>query len=267
MWPSLYAAHEASCTDDGSEKMCGSQATGVGVCPSCAANNASAMGRRGLMRMCRVLCPSKLLSSMPCSCMNCRTVGGTVLAAAQPPPGAAAPPAGCIIRASTARAKMAGLDGAAAGPPAEEEAHDGYEQAARPAQDAETVAEEGAAEAAPPPEEVVFALACAGCRGEKYVLCVAGDLLEDDANKDPECGSYFLENTKEWMDECAASVEGKLNCPNCTSLSPSVVFSARSLAPHLPPHAFNPPSFSTTCLHLLSAPSSCAPACKAEPYQ
>ena len=80
---------------------------------------------------------------------------------------------------------MAGLDGAAAGPPAEEEAHDGYEQAARPAQDAETVAEEGAAEAAPPPEEVVFALACAGCRGEKYVLCVAGDLLEDDANKDP----------------------------------------------------------------------------------
>jgi len=111
----------------------------------------------------------------------------------------------------------------------------------------------GAAEeetAAPlPPEDVVYALVCNMCRGNKFVLCVAEDLMQDDVNSSPgmprlagcawnsrcvhahclvmliqpwlhrrtDCGSYFLENVKDWMEECAASIEGKLNCPACRS--------------------------------------------------
>ena len=64
--------------------------------------------------------------------------------------------------------------------PADDAVQDGNVQALQPAQDAETDT------AAPTDQqELVFALACAGCRGEKFVLCLAADLLEDDANKNP----------------------------------------------------------------------------------
>ncbi len=113
--------------------------------------------------------------------------------------------------------------------------------------DAGGAAEEEAA-VPPPSEDVVYALACNMCRGNKFVLCVAEDLMQDDINNSPgmprrtgcawnnpyvhtvhndadatkntcctDCGSYFLENVKSWMEECAASIEGKLNCPGCRS--------------------------------------------------
>ena len=34
-----------------------------------------------------------------------------------------------------------------------------------------------------------------------------------------DCGSYFLENVVEWMEDCASSVEGKLSCPGCRYVS------------------------------------------------
>lgn len=34
-------------------------------------------------------------------------------------------------------------------------------------------------------EDVVHALACASCRGRKYVLCLAQDLMQDDINNNP----------------------------------------------------------------------------------
>ena len=89
--------------------------------------------------------------------------------------------------------------------------------------------EEGAvsdAEKPPPPvaaeqqqlqNDAVFTLCCSSCRGEKYILCVADDLLQDEVNNHPACGSYFLESLQEWMEECAAEVESKLNCPRCAA--------------------------------------------------
>ena len=86
--------------------------------------------------------------------------------------------------------------------------------------------EEGAvpdAEKPPPAEQqqlqddAVFTLCCSSCRGEKYILCVADDLLQDEVNNHPACGSYFLESLQEWMEECAAEVESKLNCPRCAA--------------------------------------------------
>jgi hypothetical protein len=67
--------------------------------------------------------------------------------------------------------------------PADDAAQDGNVQALQPAQDAETDTAAPTADGAQ--QELVFALACAGCRGEKFVLCLAADLLEDDANKNP----------------------------------------------------------------------------------
>ena len=40
----------------------------------------------------------------------------------------------------------------------------------------------------------VYALACAVCRGEKFVLCLAEDLLEDDVNKNPGDEILLCEN-------------------------------------------------------------------------
>ena len=66
-------------------------------------------------------------------------------------------------------------------------------------------------------EEVVYALACAACRGEKFVLCVGDDLMQDEVNSNPACGSYFLQEAKAWMDETACDIEGKLKCPACST--------------------------------------------------
>jgi hypothetical protein len=69
--------------------------------------------------------------------------------------------------------------------PVDDAAQDINVQAPQPAQDAETDTAAPTADGAQLAEELVFALACAGCRGEKFVLCLAADLLEDDANKNP----------------------------------------------------------------------------------
>ena len=51
--------------------------------------------------------------------------------------------------------------------------------------------------------ELEFVLTCRVCGA---VLCRASELLKDDVNQDPSCGSYFLEAPLDWMDEAASSV-------------------------------------------------------------
>jgi hypothetical protein len=52
-------------------------------------------------------------------------------------------------------------------------------------------------------EILEYVLTCRVCGA---VLCRASELLEDDVNRDPSCGSYFLENPLDWMDEAASTV-------------------------------------------------------------
>ena len=97
----------------------------------------------------------------------------------------------------------------------EGEIDDGVEEGA--VSDAEKPPPHVAAEQQQLQDDAVFTLCCSSCRGEKYILCVADDLLQDEVNNHPACGSYFLESLQEWMEECAAEVESKLNCPRCAA--------------------------------------------------
>jgi hypothetical protein len=45
--------------------------------------------------------------------------------------------------------------------------------------------DEEAAAASVPPDDGVYALVCNMCRGDKSVLCVAEDLMQDDINRSP----------------------------------------------------------------------------------
>jgi hypothetical protein len=53
------------------------------------------------------------------------------------------------------------------------------------------------------------------CRKCGSTLCGLTDLIDDEVNSNPECGSYFLESPLDWMEEAASSTEGKLFCPIC----------------------------------------------------
>jgi hypothetical protein len=52
-------------------------------------------------------------------------------------------------------------------------------------------------------EKYEYVLTCRVCGA---VLCRASELLQDDVNQDPSCGSYFLEAPLDWMDEAASTV-------------------------------------------------------------
>jgi hypothetical protein len=54
------------------------------------------------------------------------------------------------------------------------------------------------------------------CRMCGVTLCRFADLLEDEVNSNPDCGSFFLESPVSWMEEAASSTEGKLTCPSCS---------------------------------------------------
>ena len=45
--------------------------------------------------------------------------------------------------------------------------------------------DEEAAAPSVPPDDGVYALVCNMCRGDKYVLCIAEDLMQDDINRSP----------------------------------------------------------------------------------
>lgn len=55
-------------------------------------------------------------------------------------------------------------------------------------------------------------LCCRKCGTE---LCHAGELMDDAINANTDSGSFFLDSPSDWMEDAAASTEGKLSCPGC----------------------------------------------------